>query len=79
MHDHRALTDPINEQKVGSQVALSKATPVILTLSEAVLTEGRGKPLAGNQGVEDVLKRFGVKFGVLTSVPIIALKTLEND
>jgi hypothetical protein len=30
------------------------------------------------QGVEDVLKRFGVEFGVL-SVPVIAPETLEDD
>jgi len=60
-------------------VALRKATPVILALCEAMLTEGRREPLAGDQGVEDVLERFGVEFGVLTSVPVIALETLEND
>jgi hypothetical protein len=43
-----------------------------------MLTERRWEPLAGDQGVEDVLQRFGVEFGVLTSVPVIALETLEN-
>jgi hypothetical protein len=79
MQDHRPPTDPIDEQKVGPQVALREATPVIATLSEAMHTEGRWEPLAGDQGVEDVLQRFGVEFGVLTSVPVIALETLEND
>ena len=60
-------------------MALGKATPVIFTLSEAMLTEGRWEPLAGDQGVEDVLERFGVEFGVLTSVAVVTLETLEND
>jgi hypothetical protein len=60
-------------------VALRKATPVIFALTEAMLTEGRWKPLTGNQGIKDVLERFGVEFGVLTSVPVVALETLEND
>jgi hypothetical protein len=60
-------------------VALREATPVTAALSEAMLTEGRWEPLAGDQGVEDVLKRLGVEFGVLTSVPVITLETLEND
>jgi hypothetical protein len=79
MQDHRTPADPIDEQKVGPQVALREATPVIVTLSEAMLTEGRREPLAGDQGVEDVLERFGVEFGVFTSVPVIALEAREND
>lgn len=49
------------------------------THAEAMLTEGRWELLAGDQGVEDVLERFGVEFGVLASVPVIALEALEND
>jgi hypothetical protein len=60
-------------------VALREATPVIAALSEAMFTEGRWEFLAGNQGVEDILKRFDVEFGVFTSVPVIALEAREND
>lgn len=49
------------------------------THAEAMLTEGRWEPLAGDQCVEDVLERFGIEFGVLTSFPVIALEALEND
>jgi hypothetical protein len=38
MQDHRTPTDPIDEEKVGPQVALRKATPVIPAVSEAMLT-----------------------------------------
>jgi hypothetical protein len=55
MQDHRAPTDPIDEKKIGSQVALREATPVIGALSEAMFSEGRWEPLTGNQGIEDVL------------------------
>jgi len=30
MHEHRASTDPIDEQKVGSQVALGEAAPIMV-------------------------------------------------
>ena len=73
MRDPRTPSDPIDEQKAGPQVALGEATSVIVTLSQAMLTEGRWEPLARDQGVEDVLERFGVEFGVLTSGPVIAL------
>jgi hypothetical protein len=79
VHDHHAPTDPIDEQKVGSQVALREAAPIMATHAEPMLTEGRWEPLAGDQCVEDVLEGFGVEFGVLTSFPVIALETLEND
>lgn len=78
MQDHRTPTDPIDKQKVGSKVVLRKATPVILALSEAMFTEDRWKPLGRNQGIKDLLERFGVEFGVLTGIPVIALETLEN-
>jgi hypothetical protein len=79
MHDHAAPTDPIDEQKVGSQMALNEATPVMAAHTEPMLTEGRWEPLTGDKGVEDVLERFSVEFGVLTSFPIVALETREND
>lgn len=79
MHDDRAPTDPIDEQKVRSQVALGEATPVTVTYAEAMLTERRWEPLAGDQCVENVLQRFGVEFGVFTSFPVIAVEALEND
>src|SRR5487761_910696 len=79
MQDNRMPTDSIDEQKVRPQVALSEATPVVGALPEAVLTEGRWQLLARDQGVENVLERFGVEFRVLTSVPVIALETLEDD
>jgi hypothetical protein len=79
MQDHRTPTDSIDEQEVGSQVALREATPVFATLSETMLAEGRWEPLAGDQGVEDILERFGVELGVLTSVSVIALEAREND
>jgi hypothetical protein len=78
MQDHRAPTDPV-DKKIGPQVALREATPVIAALSEAMFTEGRREFLTGNQGVEDVLKRFDVEFAVFTSVPVIALEAREND
>jgi hypothetical protein len=59
-------------------VALREATPVIAALSEGMFTKGRWEAIAGNQDVEDVLERFGVEFGVLTSVPLIALEAREN-
>ena len=79
MQDHRAPTDPIDKKKIGPQVALREATPVIAALSEAMFAEGGWEFLASNHGVEDVLKRFDVEFGVFTSVPVIALETREND
>jgi hypothetical protein len=79
MHDHPAPTDPIDEQKVRSEVALGEAAPVAATHTQPMLAEGRWEPLAGDQCVEDVLEGFGVEFGVLTSFPVIALETLEND
>jgi hypothetical protein len=79
IQDHGAPTDPIDEKKIGPQVALREATPVIAALSEAMFSEGRWEPLTGNQGVEDVLERFNVEFGVFTSVPVIALEAREND
>lgn len=72
-------TDSMDEQKVGPQVALPEAIPVFATLPEVMLTEGGWQPLAGDQGIEDILERFGVEFRVLTSVPVVALETLEDD
>src|ERR1700741_231240 len=48
MQDDHAPADPIDEQKVGPQVALCEATPVIAALSEAMFTEGRWEAIAGN-------------------------------
>ncbi|HEV2269309.1 MAG TPA: hypothetical protein VGR92_07615 [Steroidobacteraceae bacterium] len=79
MQDHRTPTDPIDEKKIGTQVAYREAAPVTVTLSEPMFTEGRWEFLARNQGVEDVLKRLDVEFGVFTRVPVIALKAREND
>jgi len=79
MHDYRALTNPIDEQKVGSKVAFGEASPVVATHTEAMLTEGRWENVSGDECIEDVLERFGVKFGMLTSFPVIALETPEND
>ena len=60
-------------------MALGEATPVFAARFEPVFSERRWELLTGNQGVEDVLKRFGVEFGVLASVPEIELETREND
>jgi len=79
MQDHRAPTDSIDEQEVGAQLALREATPVFGMLSETMLAEGRRESLAADQGVEDVLKRFGVELRVLTSASVIALEAREND
>jgi hypothetical protein len=40
--DHRTPSDPIDDQKVGSQVALGEAIPVIVTLSQAMRAEAGG-------------------------------------
>ena len=79
MQDHRTTTDSIDEQEVGSQLALHEAAPVFSMLSETMLAEGRREPLAGDQGVEDILERFCVELRVLTRVSVIALEAREND
>jgi len=79
MQDHRTPTDSIDEQEVGAELALCEATPVFGMLSETMLAEGRRESLAADQGVEDVLKRFGVELRVLTSASVIALEAREND
>ena len=79
MQDHRAPTDSIDEQEVSSQVAFPEPTPVSGTLSETMLAQGRRQPLAKDQGVENILERFGVELGVLTSVSVVALEAREKD
>jgi hypothetical protein len=79
MQNHRTPTNSIDEQEVGSQVAFREATPIVATLAETMLAQGRWKPLAGDQGIEDILKRFRVELGVLPGVSVIALEAREND
>jgi len=79
MQDHRARADSIDEQQVGSQVAFPEATPAIAALSETMLAQSRWERLAGDQGVEDILERFGVELSVLASVSVIALEAREDD
>ena len=79
MHDHRAPAYSIDEQEVGSQMTLGEASPLGTALVEAVRAESRWELLTGNQQVEDVLERFDVEFGMLTSRAIIALEARQND
>ena len=79
MHDHGTPPDSINEEEVGSQMALGEPTPRFATLPEAVLTKRRWERLTGDQDIEDVLERLKIKFGVLTSVSVVALEAREND
>ena len=79
VQDHRVPTDSIDEEEVCSQVAFREATPVFATLYEPMLAQRRGQLLARNQGVENILERFGVELGVLASVSVIALEARQND
>ena len=79
VQDHRAPTDSIDEEEVCSHVAFREAIPVFAALSEPMLAQRRWQPLAQDQGVEDILERFGVELGVLASVSVIALEAREND
>ena len=79
MQDYRTPPDAVDEQEIGSEMALSEAIPGLASPAEAVLAQGRGQPLAQDQGVEDILECFGVEFDVLTSVSIVALEAREDD
>jgi hypothetical protein len=79
MQDHLTPTNSIDEQEVGSQVAFHEATPIVARLAETMLTQGRWKPLACDQGIEDILERFRIELGVLPGVAVIALDAREND
>ncbi|HET9391749.1 MAG TPA: hypothetical protein VFO44_19035 [Steroidobacteraceae bacterium] len=79
MEGHRAPTDSIDEHEVSSEVAFREATPVLATLSESMLAEGRWEPFAGDQGVEYIFERLRVELYVLTGVSVIALEAREND
>jgi hypothetical protein len=60
-------------------MALGEPTPPFATLPETVLTKRRWERLTGDQDIEDVLERLKIKFGVLTSVSVVALEAREND
>jgi len=79
MQDHRAPTDSIDEQEVGSEMACREATQVFATFAESMLAEGRWQSFAGDQGVENIFERFRVELDVLTDVSVIALEAREND
>jgi len=79
MQDHGALTDAIDEEEVGSQMALGKATPLVAMLRETTLAKGGWEGVTGDEDVEDVLECFDVEVGVFASLAVVALEAREND
>jgi hypothetical protein len=79
VQNDRAPTNSIDKQKVGSQMALGKATPFFAPRPQTVLAQCRWEPIAGDQDVERILKSFDIEFSVLTSISVVALEAREND
>jgi hypothetical protein len=79
MHDHRAPTYSIDQQEIGSEMALRETGPVCATLAKAMLAKGRRKVLTRDKNIEDELEGFEVEIGVLASVSVIALEARQDD
>ena len=62
-----ALTNSIAERQIRFRVAFRRATPIFALLAKTIPARTRLESLVGNQGVQDMLKRFGVELDMLTS------------
>ena len=60
-------------------MTLGKAAPLLSTLAEPMLAEGRRQLVTRDEEVKHVLEGFDVEIGMLASAFIVALEARQNN